>query len=250
MSWNETGVSFLEYAAFLQDVGVTGKATFTEPPVLPTYTLGTVPDPTMHTNSAIILSDAPGGQTLATSDGTNWLTTASPTEMYLQDIVNSAALYIEIDLSSYITNYHSFRLEIRGVQAPANTSLYMQFGYNGGADWYTDDDYTSHELRSDNNNIRDNDNRSNVRITSDRHIDGGEYLSADIDLMDFSDNDTMYGCHGHSMYNRNNKIMMVRFMGGYNEHPATAIDAVRFYWSSSQNFTLNGTIKLYGKPNF
>jgi len=43
-------------------------------PVIPTYTLATVPDATLYTGQMIIVSDATP-QALCWSDGTNWIAT-------------------------------------------------------------------------------------------------------------------------------------------------------------------------------
>jgi hypothetical protein len=51
--------------------GVTGEPAS---PVIPTYTLATVPDATAWTGHLIIISDATP-QCLAYSDGTNWIAT-------------------------------------------------------------------------------------------------------------------------------------------------------------------------------
>ena len=53
-------------------ITVSTKATFSLPPILPTYTVATVPSAATYSNGVIIVSDESGGRTLATSDGTDW----------------------------------------------------------------------------------------------------------------------------------------------------------------------------------
>lgn len=45
---------------------------FTLPPILPSYTVGTVPSAATYTRGLIYVSDETGGQTVAFSDGVNW----------------------------------------------------------------------------------------------------------------------------------------------------------------------------------
>ncbi len=49
-----------------------GYVQFALPPVLPVYTVATVPSAATFTNGVIIVSNEAGGRTIATSDGTNW----------------------------------------------------------------------------------------------------------------------------------------------------------------------------------
>lgn len=49
-----------------------GSAVFSGPPILPTYTVATVPSAATYARGMIYVSDAAGGSTMAYSNGTNW----------------------------------------------------------------------------------------------------------------------------------------------------------------------------------
>jgi len=46
---------------------------FSEPPILPFYTLATIPLATQHEGAIIYVSDAASGANFQGSDGTNWV---------------------------------------------------------------------------------------------------------------------------------------------------------------------------------
>lgn len=50
----------------------TALQTFSLPPVLPTYTVATVPSAATYARGLIYVSNETGGATVAFSDGTNW----------------------------------------------------------------------------------------------------------------------------------------------------------------------------------
>lgn len=55
-----------------EDQEMAGSWTFAQPPILPTYTVSTLPDVTEYARGMIYVSDETGGAVPAFSDGTNW----------------------------------------------------------------------------------------------------------------------------------------------------------------------------------
>lgn len=62
----------LKFQTSADGVGVTGKITSTDPLILTSYTVATVPDAATFANGLIYVSDEAGGAVPAFSDGVNW----------------------------------------------------------------------------------------------------------------------------------------------------------------------------------
>lgn len=61
-----------QYTQNDEDEQISGDWSFTAPPVLPAYTVETLPDATAYARGLIYVSDETGGAVPAFSDGTNW----------------------------------------------------------------------------------------------------------------------------------------------------------------------------------